>query len=73
LKIQVFESSEFVFYPNSRSVFAQLGMSLHVLFLPLSGSGWSTSSSSPSLLLLLLEGECTGMRDRMYDSGPIRL
>jgi hypothetical protein len=39
--------------PNSKSVFAHLGMALRVLFLPLSGSGCKVSSSASSLLLLL--------------------
>jgi hypothetical protein len=34
-------------------------MALRVLFLPLSGSGWTTYSSSLLLLLLLLMGEFT--------------
>ena len=41
------------FHPNSKSVFARLGRALHILFVPLSGSGWKTSSSS----LLLLKDE----------------
>jgi len=44
------------FHPNSKSVLARLGRSLHFLFLPLSGSVHTTSSS---LLLLLLKGEFT--------------
>ena len=43
------------FHPNSKAVSACLGRALHVFFLPLSGSGWTISSSS----LLLLKGECT--------------
>ena len=43
------------FYPNSKSVFAHLGRALHILSVPLSGSGWKTSSSSS----LLLKGEFT--------------
>ena len=46
------------FHPNSKSVSAHLGRALHVFFLPLSGSGWTISSSS-LLFLLLLKAECT--------------
>jgi hypothetical protein len=42
-------------------------MALRVLFLPLSGSGWRTSSSS-SLLLLLLKGEFTSHVSRSESS-----
>jgi hypothetical protein len=53
--MQVSEPFEFFsFYPNSKSVFACLGKALPVLFLLLSGSGWTTSSSS-----LLTKGEFT--------------
>jgi hypothetical protein len=45
------------FHPNSKSVSACLGRALQVLFLPLSGSGCTTSSCS--LLLLLLNNEFT--------------
>ena len=50
------------FHPNTKSVLARLGRTLHVLFLPLSGSDWRTSFSSLLLLLLLLlllKGEFT--------------
>jgi hypothetical protein len=46
----------FSIHPNSKSVFAHLGMALRVLFLPLSGFH-CTISSSASALLLLLKGE----------------
>jgi len=46
------------FHPNSKSEFAHLGRALRVFFLPMSGSGWTISSSS-LLLLLLLKRECT--------------
>ena len=42
------------FHPHSKSGFAHSGRALCVLFLPLSGSGWTTSSSS-----LLLKCEFT--------------
>ena len=47
------------FHPNSKSISARLGRALPVFFLPLSGSGWTISSSLLLLLLLLLKGECT--------------
>ena len=51
---------KFSFHPNSKSVFARLGRVLRVFFLPMSGFGWTISSSSQLLLLLLLlKGECT--------------
>jgi hypothetical protein len=57
-KKQVSESCEFFsFHPNSKSVFARLGMALRVLFLPLSGLGCTVSSSASSVRLLLLKGE----------------
>ena len=51
---------KFSFHPNSKSVFARLGRALRVFFLPMSGYGWTISSTSLLLLLLLLlKGECT--------------
>jgi hypothetical protein len=44
----------FSFHPKSKSVFVRLGRAFRILFVPLSGIGWTTFSSSLSLLLLLL-------------------
>ena len=52
---QVSEPFESVLSIQTQSVIARLGMDLRVLFLPLSGYGWTPSS----LLLLLLMGEFT--------------